>query len=409
MKNDIGDRLALIWGAALLVAACSATPTTVPPASPSGPNAAPSSAATGWFAARVEQPVTIEGQPTDAPAFCSPCHPIVGTYIDALVAFRGGYLALGSDHPPSHAAAWTSADAVSWKRLATLPAPEGSSIAAAVARSDAGILAVGTDGRAAAVWASADGVTWTMESLRAPAGVGAAEHLTAVAHASGGYVAAGYVESADAARSATFWLSPDGVAWSPAPATLPSGASEVTGLAAAPGGDLVVAVGISGDERRGTAAVWRSTDGGASWQAVSNPSLAGGRMLAVAAGERGFAAVGENTDQTGAAAWTSADGSVWSPAPVQPSLANGGLQMVMAAVAADGPGFVSSGWKTDAGNGSAVVWRSSDGSTWARYPQDSSFSGAGMAAVLATPRLLAAGTMGWPDTHAAEVWIAPLH
>ncbi len=81
------------------------------------------------------------------------------------------------------------------------------------------------------------------------------------------------------------------------------------------------------------------------------------------------------------------------------------------AIAVDGSGgFVADGWRSDAGNGSAVVWRSSDGMAWTRFPQDASFSGAGMAAILdrpASPRLLAAGTKGWPDTHAAQVWVGP--
>jgi predicted small secreted protein len=62
---------------------------------------------------------------------------------------------------------------------------------------------------------------------------------------------------------------------------------------------------------------------------------------------------------------------------------------------------------TDAGNGSAVVWRSTDGRVWIHVPQDVSFSGAGLAAVLGSPRLLVGGTMGWPDTHSAQVWIGP--
>lgn len=412
-------RLASVWVAAQLVAACSMTPTPSASASPTGsatppgsvaPSAqtgGPPSAASGWIAARVEQPVEIEGQPTDAPAFCSPCHPVVGTYINSLVAFRGGYLALGNEQPPSHAAAWSSTDATLWRRVTTFPAPEGSSIEAGVATPDAGIVGVGTNGRAAAVWSSADGVAWTLNSLPAPAGVGATEHLAAVARTSGGYVAAGYVETAEAVRSATFWRSSDGAAWSRGTVLLPAGASEVTGLAAMPGGATFVAVGISGDERRGSAAVWRSVDGGASWQAVSSPSLAGGHMLAVTAGQPGFVAVGETSDQTAAAAWSSIDGWTWVPAPAQVALDNGGLQMIMTAVAAGGTGFVASGWKTDAGNGSAVVWHSPNGSAWTRYPQDVSFSGAGMAAVMAVPRFLAAGTTGWPDTHAAEVWIAP--
>jgi hypothetical protein len=89
------------------------------------------------------------------------------------------------------------------------------------------------------------------------------------------------------------------------------------------------------------------------------------------------------------------------------ALDNGGLQLVMTAVASDGSGFVAAGWRTDAANGSAVVWRSTDGKVWIHVPQDVSFSGAGLAAVLGSPRLLVGGTMGWPDTHSAQVWIAP--
>jgi hypothetical protein len=243
-----------------------------------------------------------------------------------------------------------------------------------------------------------------MESLPPAPGVGATESLAAVARSGTGYVAGGSVVSA-AGRTATLWRSADGVAWSRATATLPSGSSEVRGIAIA-GSGTVVAVGISGDERRGTAAVWRSTDGGATWQSVTSPALAAGRMLAAVAGSPGVVAVGETADQAAAMAWTSADGLSWSPAPVQPALSNGGFQMVMTAVAWDGAGFDAVGWKTDAGNGSAVVWRSKDGRDWTRLPQDDSFSGAGMDAILATPRVFAGGTMGWPDTHAAQVWVA---
>lgn len=401
MRNERRGRLAFLLGMAWLAAACV-------PFQPS-PTLAPAATASDWIAARVEQPVAIEGQPTDAPGFCSPCHPAIGTYIDSLVAFSGGYLALGYDQPPSHAAAWISVDAADWRRMATLPAPEESGISAAVGPASAGdgIVAVGTSGGVAAVWRSGDGLAWTQDSLPAPAEVRATERLTAVARTSDGYAAGGYVESATAGRTATFWRSSDGVAWVRATAGLPSGPSEITGIAASPAGGAVVAVGISGDERRGTAAAWRSSDGGARWQAIASPSLAGGRMLAVAADSNGFAAVGETPDQSGAAAWTSIDGSSWSAAPAQPALANGGLQLVITALAPDGSGFVAVGWKTDAGNGSAVVWQSRDGLAWARLPQEASFSGAGMAAVLAAPRLLAAGTMGWPDTHSAQVWIAP--
>ena len=387
--------------AAALVAACASGPTpggqtssrTIAAASSPVPSQA-------WVAARVEQPAAIEAAPTDAPVFCSPCHPVVGTYIDSLVAFNGGFLAFGHDQPPSHAALWSSRDALLWRREAGLPAPEGSSISAAVANGGT-VLAVGTSGQAGAAWRSTDGAAWTLIQLPGPE-TGSTERLAAVAGWGGGYVAGGYVQSATSVRSATLWQSADGAAWTRATVELPSGSSEITGIAVMGPADLV-AVGIAGDERSGTAAVWRSSDGAASWSLVTSPALSAGRMLGVAAGGPGIVAVGELVAQTGAAAWFSADGSDWQ-ASSGPGLQNYGLQMVMTAVNRDGSGLVAAGWRSDAGNGSAVVLRSSDGRTWVRLGQEPSFSGAGLSCVLGSPRLLVGGTMGWPDTHAAQVW-----
>jgi hypothetical protein len=403
--------VAVATAVAWLTAGCgSATPSVTPRT----PATVVASAATGsWIAARVEQPAEIEAAPTDAPVFCSPCHPVLGTYIDTLVAFNGGYLGLGLSQPPSEAAAWRSSDAMTWTRVPDLPAPQGSGISAAVVQGGA-VVAVGTSGGRAAVWRTADGVAWTAAQLAAPP-AGFTEQLTAIASAGSGFVAGGYEQSSSATRTATLWRSADGVTWSrpsisgsltSAPAG-EAGSTEITGIADGTSG--LVAVGISGDERRGQAGAWRSPDGGASWQPVSSPSFGAGRMLAVATLGSSFVAVGENVDQTAAEAWTSADGSTWQEAPAQPGLENGGLQMVMTAVAASAAnsGVVAAGWRTDAGNGSAVVWRSADGITWDRLPQDVTFSGAGLACVIASPRVLVAGTMGWPDTHAAQVWVAP--
>ena len=394
----------------LVAAACgsSAVPTLPAPKTSGNPAA--------WLAARVEQPSEIEALPTNAPGFCSPCHPILGTYITGLVATPSGFLAVGRELPPSRAAAWTaSADASEWKRDQSLPAPAASGIAAAVSAGNA-VLAVGTSGGTAAVWHATAG-KWRLDPLPSP-GQGMTEQLAAVAHTSGGYVAAGFEQDALGQKRATFWRSADGESWGRvdfgAPSVAPSGArggaptsaTEVTGLAAS--GHVVVAVGIVGDERRGTAAAWRSDDDGNSWIAASSPSFGTGRMLAVAAGTRGFVAVGENVNQTAAAAWSSSDGSTWSTGGGS-GLVYDGLEMVMTAVtAAPSGGFVADGWRSDAGNGSAVVWDSTNGQSWIRKPQDVTFSGAGMAAILRGPRLLTAGTIGWPDTHAAQVWLAPV-
>ncbi len=400
----------VLLATSLAAAACSPGPSPVALPSVLSATSAPSAPAAStpnpddWTAARVEQPASIEAAPTNAPVFCSPCHPVVGTYIDVLLAVRGGFLALGHDQPPSHAAAWTSADGATWQRLGTLPAPQDSIISAAtLANASGAVLAVGESGGDAAVW-NGDGGGWTLSALPAPP-PGSTEWLTAVASDASGYVAGGYFESASAVKTASFWRSADGVSWVRAAAQVPAGASEVTGIATTAAG--LVAVGIAGDERRGTAAVWRSTDGGLTWQAVSSPALAAGRMLSVVADGSGAVAVGERTDQTGAAAWYSPDGSAWA-ADSGPGLDNGGLQMVMSGVSAYGSGFVAAGWRSDAGNGSAVVWRSTDGRTWVHLPQQATFSGAGLSCVLGSRPLLVGGTMGWPDTHAAEVWQAPV-
>jgi hypothetical protein len=392
--------LVTVW----MLAACAATPPSGATETATFPSPiAPVKTGDRWLAARVEQPAAIEAAPTTAPIFCSPCHPAVGTYIDSLVAFHGGFLALGHDQPPSQAAAWASGDASTWRRVATLPAPDASIISAAVTEGDGTVLAVGESGGAAAVWRSDDGATWTLTTLPAP-GIGATEWLTSVAASSDGLVAGGYEEAATAQRTASFWHSSDGVTWVRGTAQILPGVSEVTGIAAI-GTATLIAIGIVGDERSGTAAVWRSTDGGTSWQTLSSPAFAAGRMLAVVAAGNGAVGVGERADQTGAAAWYSPDGSTWVSAS-GPGLDNYGLEMVMTAVASDGSGFVAAGWRADAGNGSAVVWQSIDGIAWVHVPQAASFSGAGLTCVLGSPRLLVGGTTGLPDTHAAEVWVA---
>jgi len=135
--------LATAW----MLAACAATPPSGATETTTFPSPiAPVKTGDRWLAARVEQPAAIEAAPTDAPVFCSPCHPSVGTYIDSIVAFHGGFLALGHDQPPSQAAAWASGDASTWRRVATLPAPDASIISAALTEGDGTVLAVGESG-----------------------------------------------------------------------------------------------------------------------------------------------------------------------------------------------------------------------------------------------------------------------
>ena len=77
----------------------------------------------------------------------------------------------------------------------------------------------------------------------------------------------------------------------------------------------------------------------------------------------------------------------------------------MTTVAPDGAGFIAGGSKSDAGNGSGVVWRSSDGVTWEREPDQVSMSGASISGVTGSAGMpVAIGTSGSPDNDQAAAW-----
>jgi hypothetical protein len=129
-------------------------------------------------------------------------------------------------------------------------------------------------------------------------------------------------------------------------------------------------------------------------------------MRAVAAGTRGFVAVGLNGDDSGARAWTSPDGRVWTAVPDAPSLRYYTSPLRMQSIAATPDGFVVGGWRSDAGNGSAVAWTSPDGVTWTQLPWQPSFSGGEMSGVAASGgSILAVGRTGYPDNNQATIWL----
>jgi hypothetical protein len=77
----------------------------------------------------------------------------------------------------------------------------------------------------------------------------------------------------------------------------------------------------------------------------------------------------------------------------------------MYAAAPSSVGLVAVGWKSDAANGSAVVWISPDGTRWQRTPDLPTFFGAEITGVVAAgPGLVGVGTGGYPDNDNASVW-----
>lgn len=408
---------------AMGVAACGGTSSPAPPSSLAGVSAPPSvpaptssvapspvAAASGWSVASVEQPAAVGAAASGAAPglFCSPCHSAVTTYVNAVAPGGPGLVAVGLVFPGTYAAAWTSTDGLVWARTPDL-GTEGTR-AFAVSPDAGGLVAVGDQGHVPAAWWSRDGRTWGVGSIPAVPAGGAGQML-AVAGSRDGDVAGGWLEGSDGRSTAAIWTSPDGRAWTAGPPPPAGVGAQVHGLAS--GASAVVAVGVASAPGAGgaevdRAAAWVSPDGRA-WRAATIDGAAGSRMEAVIATPSGWLAVGSRDGALSAASWTSTDGLTWHAGPESPALRNLGGTIRMLGVAADGAGYVAAGWRDSAGNGNAVVWTSPDGRTWTRMPDDDSFSGGGMAGVTVRDgRIVAIGTVGWPDDHFATVWLHPV-
>ncbi|MFC7732435.1 beta propeller repeat protein [Actinomadura keratinilytica] len=167
-------------------------------------------------------------------------------------------------------AVWTSQDGVKWSAVAPPPLPSGVASGAfhqIVARGDVLVgLGWGTTPQTAgkpARWlgfigvSSDGGRTWRTS---VPAGAEEASELTSSAVTPKGFVVAGAV-GRNGAQDAAMWASADGVTWRRVPARGTGldgpGDQRLTALAAV-GGD-VLAVGVNADHRGETSTLWRTT------------------------------------------------------------------------------------------------------------------------------------------------------
>lgn len=294
-----------------------------------------------------------------------------------VIEFGGGLVAVGMafDGDDRDAAVWLSADGITWTRAAhaDLDEPEGQTMWS-VATGGPGLVAVGfggpDDDQDAAIWTSHDGVSWT----RVPHDETTFGASVAFAVATHGdvIVATGFAADAGATNAAV-WVSSDGVSWSRVPhddATLGgSGEQVMYGVASTTNG--LVAVGSDGDR----AAVWASSDG-ATWARVMDPTLAGRGTLfmsAVTTGGPGLVAagVGWEHDRPSAAVWTSTDGRTWNRVTHDEATFGGGGWPSMQALAANESGVVVVGMDlSDDPYGDAAVWTSPDGISWSRVDPD---------------------------------------
>ncbi|MGI9624054.1 MAG: hypothetical protein ACR2PK_14555, partial [Acidimicrobiales bacterium] len=241
-----------------------------------------------------------------------------------------------------------------------------------------GLVAVGHDRTNAAVWTSADGLTWSRILHDETAFANAA--MISVTKGGPGLVAVGVARG-----GAAVWTSAQGVAWSRVPHDdVTFGGSVMTSVST--GGPGLVAVGWAGSDDNSDAAVWTSVDG-MTWSRVREESVFGGTgsqvINGVTSGGPGLVAVGRDWD-TGvliagvpeprdedAAVWTSVDGLEWSRVPHDGAVFGGTGGEAMSDVIASGSGVVAVGGDSSRG----IVWTSVDGLEWSRVPHDEAVLG----------------------------------
>ena len=358
-----------------------------------------SPSAGAWPRATVEQPAAVTAEPSSTPRYCAPCHPTVITEMRDVAATADGFVAIGSQ--TDAALVWTSTDGASW-RLAAFPDPEGRTLNA-VAVNGATSVIVGSTPDGVAAWSRRGSEDWQPAQLDAEPGA-----ATAVVAGGDGFLAAGYVGPQFGLARAAFWHSTDGRTWERVPDAPALDDGRVRALTSTATG--FVAVGHRGSPGSDDleAVSWTSADG-TSWQrSASQPALADSLMQSVIAVEGRVVAVGTKAAGDAAVAWTSTDGLQWRRAADAPALHSNSTyapHAEMSDLVAIGGRLVAVGWNSSPSNGSAVIWTSPDGVTWTREPDEPSLSGGGMAAGTAEGGLvIAGGSTGWPDTHAATAW-----
>lgn len=315
-----------------------------------------------------------------------------------------------------------------------------------------GFVAVGAQDSKAAVWTSADGLSWSrVPHDEAVFGGGGELQMTDITVGGPGLVAVGsqsvctdlpVLDAAGSVRvdevgvpepdtvcsdgNAAVWTSPDGLTWSRVPhhEAVFGGPDFQEMTAVTAGGPGLVAVGMSRDFRGDEtlvegeslvdvgAVVWTSVDGLTWTRAPQDETVFGGpgwqSMLDVTVGGPGLVAVGQdggrqfwgNDLDHRPAVWTSADGLTWTKVPNEDAF---GRNSTMLGVTAGGPGLVAVGeW---GGGRGARVWISTDGRSWSQVTHDNPADMGGFMwdVIVGGPGLIAVGCCEVPE----QVWISP--
>jgi hypothetical protein len=274
----------------------------------------------------------------------------------------------------SRAQFFVSANGGQTWRLGTEQATDGGD----PAPGHAATLIAGGQGRWAAVgpsaiWTSHDGVAWTLASTRGITPMQGGDQANVLRRTVTGFLAAGEnVPPGDpAAATPVVWTSANGVTWRRLGAaqlhlTAEGGRAGALTSAAVDGAATVVSGVVTmnsaqGGGARSASGVWRSTNGGATWSAVTVPVSNGATAsAAVAATANGFVAVRPGLAKTGADAvvFTSPDGAAWKLGATVTG--QGGAGLTLTSVEGGPAGAVITGRS----GGNVLAFTSTDGAVW---------------------------------------------
>ena len=325
-----------------------------------------------------------------------------------MLAERSSTGAQSSGQPSStaissgRAGSGTTAPGQAGLTLAGYPNEHGTVGVAAMWSAGGTIMAVGYADAHPAVWRHATDGTWSLVSTAILGGL--TGQLTSVAQGPSGWIAVGSMSENQQVEPVVF-SSPDGVTWTPQPAltNLTGAAAQFLGVAAGPGGYLVV--GKQGSGNQAHVALWWSADlkNWMNGELNGNPGSFATAAVAVA---DGFVAVG--SENNGHTIWTSPDGRNWTAHDLaKPS---GATAATLLSVAVDPGGrFVAAGFATTAAGDIPIVVTSADAGTQVTQAALSAPDGpATVSAVTATSDgFVAVGLAGPANARRAVEWTSP--
>lgn len=183
-------------------------------------------------------------------------------------------------------------------------------------------LGAGQDGTV--VWTSRDGSSWTRQPDAAGAAFGRSDRIARVTGVGSGFVAVGATSAKGDFSDPTpvVWRSADGRRWDRVTGgqlSMPGTDGKLSLVGAVASGGTVIAHGVgstAGRHPEPLDGLWRTRDGGNTWQPLSVPSPPGAGGFGIAATTSGFFVAREAKDKSGrfAAVYGSPDGTRWTQA-----------------------------------------------------------------------------------------------